>query len=121
MTLLNLQRTTEHCGLLHVQAPVGIEQYPPGGAYPNRTSVFTPVTNDTLPEMHQINATLGLYFIILCPTLVKFHRSKCRCCPDTLRTATETCRADAFMFCDNPGVFLFNLTEDWTGVCTTIL
>ena len=58
---MNLQRKTEHCVLLHVQAPVGIEQYPPGGAYPNRTSVFTPVTNDTLPEMHQINATLGLY------------------------------------------------------------
>ena len=85
---MNLQRKTEHCVLLHVQAPVGIEQYPPGGAYPNRTSVFTPVTNDTLPEMHQINATLGLYLYSNW-ALVKFHRSKCRCCPDELRTVTE--------------------------------
>ena len=51
-------------------APTGIEQYPPGGSYPNRTRVFTPVTNDSLPEMHKVNSSLG--------------------------------------------VFLFNLTEDWT-------
>ena len=27
----------------------GTPQYPPGGRYPNRTLVFTPVTNDTTP------------------------------------------------------------------------
>jgi hypothetical protein len=46
-------------------APVGIEQYAPGGVYPNGTRVFTPVTNNTLPEMHQINDTLGVFLFNL--------------------------------------------------------
>ena len=54
-------------------APVGIEQYPPGGAYPNGTRVFTPVTNDTLPEMHQINATLGVFLFNLTADWTETH------------------------------------------------
>lgn len=43
-------------------APPGIEQYPPGGRYPNNNSaVFVPETNDTVPTMHQINSTLGVF------------------------------------------------------------
>ena len=36
-------------------------RYAPGGRYPNRTAVFTPSTNDTLPQLHTINATLGVF------------------------------------------------------------
>ena len=46
-------------------APSGVEQYPPGGRYPNNSKVFVPATNDTLPVMHQINSTLGVFLFDL--------------------------------------------------------
>ena len=46
-------------------APAGIAQYTPGGRYPNGTAVFTPSTNDTLPQLHIINATLGVFLFNL--------------------------------------------------------
>lgn len=39
-------------------SPVGIEQYRPGGRYPNGTDVFIPSTNDTIPEPFN-----GMYFL----------------------------------------------------------
>ena len=70
-------------------APAGIEQYPPGGSYPNRTRVFVPVTNDSLPEMHQINATLGVFLFNLTEDWTETHNLAASR-PDVLKDMLET-------------------------------
>ena len=42
-------------------APAGTPQYPPGGRFANGTRVFVPVTNDSVPLLFTINATLGVF------------------------------------------------------------
>ena len=41
--------------------PHGTPQYPPGGRFANGTRVFVPVTNDSVPLLFTINATLGVF------------------------------------------------------------